>query len=311
MHTHGGVNGHAGELNSRPGNRLTAAGLITLVFVVVEVAAGIRGNSLALLTDAAHNFTDVVALGLTWFALRLADRSAHAGKTYGYHRAGILVALVNSSTLVLIAGLIFVEALERIRNPIPVDAGLLTFVGLVALGVNLFTAWLVRPGSREDLNLRSAYYHLLGDVISTVGAILAGIAIFLTGLNWIDPLVSILIAILILWAAWSIVRESLDILLEGTPRDIDMEKMVLDVMGVEGVQGIHDLHVWSLTQNIRNLSAHVVTADIPLSEGAVLQSRINEILNQNYRITHATLQLECPGCEPDLLFCEMEGEGNP
>jgi cobalt-zinc-cadmium efflux system protein len=301
-HTHA----HLENPTSHQSRRLILALVITLLFVFAELIAGYLGNSLALLTDAAHNLTDVIALGLTLYGLRLAARSANAEKTFGYHRAGILIALVNSTTLVVIALVIFVEAYNRLRNPLPVDASLLSFVGLVALGVNLFTAWLIKPGSDEDLNQRSAYFHLLGDVLSTLGAFLAGIIILFTGFNWIDPFVSILIGVLILWAAWGIVRETIDILLEGTPKDIDMQSVVRDMMDVEGVLGIHDLHVWSLTMNLRNLSAHVVTADIPLSEGSIVQRRINQVLLEKYEISHATLQLECPGCEPDLLYCDLE-----
>ena len=164
-------------------------------------------NSLALLTDAAHNFTDVLALALTWWALRLTTQPANSGKTYGYHRAGILVALVNSTTLVLIALGIFYDAYRRFITPPAIKADVLIGVGAVAVVVNLVTALLVRRGSEHDLNLRSAYLHLMGDVLSTVGAVAAGIVIRFTGMNWLDPLVSILIGLLILWNAWGIVRE--------------------------------------------------------------------------------------------------------
>lgn len=279
--------------------------MLTLVLVIVEVVAGLWGHSLALLTDAAHNLTDVLALGLSWYALKLADQPAHAGKTYGYHRVGILVAMVNSSTLLLVAAGIFNEAYNRLLQPVPVMANLLVGVGGAAFLVNVLTAWLVSHGHRHDLNLRSAYLHLLGDVFSTLGAVAAGIGIWLTGLQWLDPAASILIGLLILWNAWIILRETLDILLESTPRDIDMGTMVRDLMAVEGVRGVHDLHVWSISQNLRMLSAHVVTDDISLHEGAAIQHRLNDVLVGRYNIAHSTLQLECEGCEPDLLYCDI------
>jgi cobalt-zinc-cadmium efflux system protein len=145
----------------------------------------------------------------------------------------------------------------------------------------------------------------MGDVLSTVGAVVAGILIVFTGLNWLDPLVSVLIGLLILWSAWGILRETVNILLESTPRNIDMSEVVRDMLRVQGVRGVHDLHVWSITQNMRVLSAHIVTDDIPISAGVVIQNGINEILNRKYGIAHATLQLECADCEPDLLYCDF------
>jgi cobalt-zinc-cadmium efflux system protein len=300
----------APEAAGLPIRRLALALVITLAFVVVEALAGWYANSLALLTDAAHNFTDVVALGLSWYALRLTARPAHSGKTFGYHRAGILVALLNSTTLVVIALGIFYEAYRRLVTPPEVEANILIAVAVVAFGVNVGTALLVKRGSQSDLNLRSAYQHLAGDAISTFGAILAGIGIRLTGWSALDPLVSVLIGLLILWNAWGILRESVDILLESTPRDVDIQEMVGDLMQVHGVRGVHDLHVWSITQNMRALSAHILTDDIFVSEGATVQRNINTLLRDKYGIAHAALQLECAGCEPDLLYCDMVAANN-
>ena len=278
---------------------------ITLAFVVVEVAAGLFARSLVLLTDAAHNLTDVLALALTGWALWITNKPSHSNKTYGYHRAGILVALVNSTTLVLIALGIFYEAYKRIIAPPEVRADVLIGVGAMAVVVNLMTALLVRRGAEHDLNLRSAFLHLMGDVLSAVGAVIAGIAIRFTGLNWLDPLVSVLIGLLILWNAWGILHESLDILMESAPADIDMDKMVADLLTVDGVHGVHDLHVWSITRSLRTLSAHLLTDDTILSEGAKVQAAVNELLREKYGITHATLQLECEGCISVDLYCDI------
>ncbi|HEX7541592.1 MAG TPA: cation diffusion facilitator family transporter, partial [Anaerolineales bacterium] len=216
---------------------------ITLVFVVIEILAGLFANSLALLTDAAHNLTDVLALALTWWALWITTKPADSSKTYGYHRAGILVALVNSTTLAVIALGIFYEAWKRIVAPPIVQVDILIGVGAAAVVVNLATALLVRRGSEHDLNLRSAFLHLMGDVLSTVGAVIAGIIIRFTGWNWLDALVSVLIGFLILWNAWGILRESLEILMESTPADIDLDALRRDMLAVEGVRGVHDLHI--------------------------------------------------------------------
>lgn len=296
---------HFGDLTQQTTTRLAVALGLTLAFVVVETIAGLWANSLALLTDAAHNFTDVIALALSWYALRLIAQPAKSGKTFGYHRVGILVALVNSTTLVLIALGIFYEAYQRLIAPPPVQANILIGVGVIVFLINAGTAWLVKRGSEHDLNMRSTFLHLMGDVISTLGAVLAGIIIAFTGMNSLDPLVSVFIALLILWNAWGILRETVNILLESTPSDIDMSSMVRDLLRVGGVRGMHDLHVWSLTQSLRALSAHIVTDDISISTGARIQREINEIVSHRYSVAHATLQLECTGCEPDMLYCNM------
>jgi cobalt-zinc-cadmium efflux system protein len=296
---------HIHDLTRSTVRRLALSLGITLAFVAVEIIAGIFANSLALLTDAAHNFTDVLALALTWWALWVTTKPAHSGKTFGYHRAGILVALVNSTTLVLIAAGIFYEAYKRFITPPDVQANILIGVGGLAVVVNLVTALLVRRGSEHDLNLRSAFLHLMGDVLSTVGAVIAGVIILFTGWNWLDSLISVLIGFLILWNAWGILRESVQILMESTPRDIDMNALQRDVMTVEGVRGVHDLHVWSITQSLRTLSAHLVVEDVPVSVGAKVQDAVGEMLAKTYGITHATLQLECTDCVSPDLYCDI------
>ncbi len=300
-HTHS----HLREAAKQTTSRLSLSLFLTLAFVFIEAGAGYFANSLALLTDAAHNLTDVIALGLSWFAIRLTSQPANARQTYGYHRAGILVALLNSTTLVLISIGIFYEAYQRFLSPPDVQSGILIGVGLIAVVINLVTALLVHRGSESDLNLRSAFVHLMGDVISTVGAVIAGVIIYFTKANWLDPLVSVLIGFLILYNAWGILRETIDILLESTPRDVDIKKMVTDITKLDGVLGVHDLHVWSLTQNLRTMSAHILTKDITVSAGAQIQTEINELVYHRYNIAHATLQLECVDCAPDSLYCRL------
>lgn len=285
--------------------RLTASLLITLAFVFVEIVAGLWSNSLALLTDAAHNATDVLALALSWHALKLAARPANARRTFGYHRAGIIVALFNSTTLIIIALGIFYEAYRRFIVPPEVDAPMLTLVAALAFIVNLGTALLIREGSQHDLNMRSAFIHLLGDAASTFAAILAGVGIAFTGWHWLDPLASVLIGALILWNAWLITRETINILVEGAPRDVDVNAIVRDLKSINGVNDVHDVHVWSITQNMRALSAHIATDDIPLSTSATIRREINTLLLHRYSIAHTTLQFECTDCGAGL-YCDLE-----
>jgi cobalt-zinc-cadmium efflux system protein len=298
---------HLDDMLNQAVSRLVVSLCLTLAFVVIEVGAGLFANSLALLTDAAHNFTDVIALGISGYAVYLTARPSNAKNTFGYHRAGILAALLNSTMLVLISLGIFYEAYHRFMDPPQVNSLVLIGVGFLAFVVNLFSALLLQRGSKNDLNLRSAFIHMIGDVAATVGAVVAGILIYFTHANWLDPFISVLIGFLILYSAWGILRETVDILLESTPRDVDMSAVVRDMMEVQGVIGIHDLHVWSITQGLRTMSAHVLTEDVSLSAGAEIQRQLSELLFQRYNVGHATLQLECVDCEPDSLYCDING----
>ena len=306
-HSHSHSHTHLGDVAKQTTSRLAISLVLTLAFVFIEVIAGVIGNSLALLTDAAHNLTDVIALGLSWYAIRLTSQPANGRKTFGYHRAGILVALLNSTTLVVISLGIFYEAYRRFMNPPEVESGILITVGVIAVVINLVTALLVRKGSESDLNIRATFIHLMGDVLSTIGAVIAGVIIYFTNANWLDPFVSVLIGFLILYNAWGILRDAVDILLEATPRDVDANKLVHDVMQIKGVLGVHDLHVWSLTQSLRTMSAHILTDDLSISEGGDIQRQVNEIIYHRYNIAHATLQLECVDCLPDSLYCDLSG----
>jgi cobalt-zinc-cadmium efflux system protein len=290
--------------------RLGISAGLTVCLVAAEVVAGLLANSLALLTDAAHNATDVVALVLSWYAVRLAQRPAHSGKTYGYHRAGILAALVNSTTLVVVALGVFYEAYRRVISPPEVRAGILISVAVVAFGINLATALLIRRGSEHDLSLRSVFVHLMGDVFSTLGAAVAGVAIAWSGWNGWDALAGVLIGVLILWNAWGILRETIHILLESTPEDIDPERMVRDMLAVDGVRGVHDLHIWSITREMRTLSAHILVGEMTVRDSAALQIAVGTLLCDKYGIQHSTLQMECDGCLPNTLYCDMAANAN-
>ncbi len=297
-----------GAIKQKTTTRLAISLVLTFAFVIFEAIAGYRAGSLALLSDAGHNLTDVIALALSWYAVSVSSQPANAKKTFGYHRVGILVAFMNATTLVFIAGGIFYEAYQLFLTPTVVDAKILIGVGGIAFVINAVTAWLIMQDSEDDLNLRSTFVHLMGDVLSTLGAIVAGIIIFFTQLYWLDPLVSVLIGLLILYSAWGILRETVHILLESTPSDIDMSEIVRDLMSITGVRGVHDLHIWSITQSLRVLSAHIVIEDKLISEGVAIQRQLNHLVAEHYQIHHTTLQLECKECEPDLLYCNLQGE---
>ncbi|MFZ5809054.1 MAG: cation diffusion facilitator family transporter [Chloroflexota bacterium] len=296
---------HIQDIHTQRSSRLLLSLVITLGFVFFEAISGIFANSLALLTDAAHNLTDVIALALSWHAIRLALRPANAQRTYGYHRAGILIAFVNAASLGGVAILVGIEAFHRFQQPLMVKSELMTITSGLAFVINLVTAWIIKKDSHADLNLRSAYVHLMGDVLSTLGAFAAGIAIIFTGFNWLDPLTSLLIVLIILWNAWKILKESSVILLEGTPSDIELSSLVQSIKDIPGVLDVHDLHVWSITNEMRSLSVHIVTEDMPLSHAAVLQNQIQDMLEGQFHIYHATIQLESQSCDPAYLYCNL------
>lgn len=306
-HIHAPHDHHSGDrFSSKP--RLFLALLATLAFFIFETYAGVKSQSLALLSDAAHNLTDVLALAISWYAVHVAERPPQAGRTFGYHRGGILAALFNAASLLIIAAGILHEALHRWEHPVPVSWETLIGVGILALLVNGLSAWLVGHGAHDDLNLKSAFLHLIGDVLSNVGAILAGVGIGWTGMLWLDPLASTLIAILIVWNAWVIVREALDILMEGAPRDIVVEDLGRALAGHSEVLGVHDLHVWSLSKSLRFLSVHVEVEDMTLSQAEKIRQSLSTMVRKDFRIAHATFQFESEPVCRRALYCHLSVE---
>lgn len=294
--------------HGRTGRSLTLSIVLTLAFVLGEAAAGVVANSLALLSDAGHNFADALALVFTAYALRMAKRPADPRRTFGYHRAGILAALANAASLVVLALFIAWEAVQRLRAPEPVASGWMIGVALVAVVLNgLISLWL-RGEAKHDLNVRSAYLHMLGDALSALGVAAAGGISALTGTTYADPVVSLLIAALILYSSWGILAEAVDVLLESAPRGFDMNALEQAVRGVPGVLGVHDLHVWTVASGINACCCHVVVAEQSVRGGQqVLRAVVGE-LTRRFGISHTTVQVEVEGCEPDELYCVLRPE---
>ena len=262
---------------------------ITAVFMVVEVVGGLLSNSLALLADAGHMFTDVGALGLSLVAMRLAQRPPNPRNTYGYVRLEILAALVNGAALLLIALVILKEAWDRFRTPPEVDGPLLLAVAFTGLVVNVTGAALLHRHAGENLNVRGAYLHILGDLLGSVGAITAGLLVVTMGWMMADPMISVVIASLILFGAWRLVREAADVLLEAAPRGLDVEALVVELRGIPGLEELHDIHVWTLTSGFVAMSGHGVIDDLTMHRSVL--DEINRRLN-DHGIKHVTFQLE-------------------
>lgn len=267
----------------------------TLVYIIVLVVAGIRAHSLALLSEAGHNLSDLLALLLSWVAVMLSTRPANSTKTFGYHRAGVLAAFVNAGSLVVIAFIIFYQAVDRFRSPVPVHAGLMMAVAAVGVLMNGVIAFSLFRSNR-DVNIRSALVHEIGDTLSTAAVIVGGFVIMMTGKSWIDPALSFGIGVLILWSSFGIVRETLNILLEGTPRGVKLEDITSVIMGSQGVCGVHDLHVWSIGSEMHALSCHIRIADIPPSESDRILRDVNDRLLHRFSIHHTTVQFEHAPC---------------
>lgn len=300
QHGHGSV--PPSVRGDRPAGRLRFVLALTAGFMVVEAVGGLLANSLALLADAGHMFADMAALALSIWAMRLAQRPASWEKTYGYVRMEILAALVNGAALLVMSGLIAWEAWQRVRVPEPVDGPLLAGVATAGLGVNVLAATLLHAHAHESLNIRGAYLHVLGDLLGSVGALVAGAIVWLTGWTTADPLVSVLIAGLILVSAWQLVREATDVLLEAAPSHVDVAQLLADLCDVPRLHEVHDLHVWTLTSGFIALSAHGVIED-PMSQRRVLEEIRDRM--RRYGIEHVTFQLE----PRELVQMRKAGEG--
>jgi cobalt-zinc-cadmium efflux system protein len=277
------------------GSALKLALALTCVVLAVEFAGGLISHSLALLSDAGHVLTDVFALGLAWFAVAQAGRPADARRSYGYHRVSILAALVNSVTLIVIVIAIAYEAVRRLAHPEPVQGGVVVVAALVGIAINTFVAFGLRGQSRS-LNVRAAMLHVVGDIGASVGVVVAGVVILLTGWLYIDPLLSLGIAVLIAFGAWRIVRETVNLLMEGTPAEIDLAAVTREITATELVTGIHDLHVWALSSDEVALSCHVVVGDCRLEEAEHVVRDLESRLCGKFAIGHTTIQVE--SCHP-------------
>ncbi len=273
---------------------------VTLAYIVLLVVAGIRAHSLALLSEAGHNLSDFLALLLSLVAVYLQSRPASSTKTYGYHRAGVLAALVNAVSLVAVSFFIFYEAFKRLQHPEHVQASVMMWVaaaGVVMNGVIALLLYRSGRGSANDVNIRSALLHEVGDTLSTAAVIAGGWAILVTGDYWIDSALSFGIGSLILWSGFGIVRETLNILLEGTPRGVKLELVEIAIRSIEGVNDVHDLHCWSIGSETRALSCHIAIADIPPSVSERILRDVKDRLHADFRIDHTTIQFEHVECE--------------
>jgi len=293
-HEHAGDHAAHAGMGGRTG--LLLALTITLFMMIAEIVGGFLSNSLALLSDAGHMFTDTLALALSFFAMKFADMPATDKKTYGFYRLEILAALLNGVILVLISLFLIYEAYQRILNPPPVQGTLMLIVALIGLIVNIIGALFLVKHRHSTLNIRSAFLHIIGDAVSSVGVIIGGVVIYYTGWFLIDPVLSILIALGIIAGSYSLVTESVNILLESAPSHINIEAVAAEIAAVNGVREAYHVHIWTITSGVYALSAHVIVDDMPVSGSQELLKDIQHRLADRFKILHSTIQFECERC---------------
>lgn len=297
-HDHYHPHAHAGHshLPRATGKILLASLIVTIVFVAVEAMAGWWSGSLALISDAGHNFTDAFGLVLAAAAFYLESRPGDQVKTFGYQRTGVLAAFVNALMLVGISVFILWESYQRLLDPEPIQDSIMLAVAAIGIVVNLAIAWGL-GGHGHDLNIRAAFLHQIGDALSCVGIIAGALVIRYTGWLAVDPILSIILSLVIIWTAWDIFRDSLNILLEGLPKGLNLAEVTGAICGVGGVEAVHDLHIWSLGSEARALSCHLVIADMPPSESEAILRDVNTMLGERFAIHHTTVQFEHAPCE--------------
>jgi cobalt-zinc-cadmium efflux system protein len=287
---------------------LVIALALNVALVVAQVGFGLASHSLGLLADAGHNLTDIAAVVVSLIAVRLVRRAATQARSYGYHRSSILAALINAAMILAMTAVITYEAVFRLTHPEPIRGGLVVVVATVAFVLNALTA-VVLHERQGDLNMRSALLHMVSDALASLGVAVAGVVILVTGrFFWLDPIVSLAIGVLISREAWSLVRHAVDVLLESTPAGLDLGALRLAAESVDGVAEVHDLHVWSLSSEVRALSAHVVVAGHPtLEEAQAVGVAVKGAISRPFAIAHATLELECERCvDEDEADCSVE-----
>jgi cobalt-zinc-cadmium efflux system protein len=288
------------------GSKLKYGIIVTCIVLVLEVAGGLMSNSLALLSDAGHVLADGIALLLSWYGVRQAERPASHRMTFGYHRVGVLIAIVNAVSILAISGVILYEAAERFTQKPPVNSGVMLGIAVLGLIANIVVAQWLRKDRDQSINIRSAFWHAAGDALASVGVIIGAIVIMFTGLYVVDAIVSMLISVIILISAFGIFREGFRIILEGVPKDINVDEVVNAIKGLPEVRDVHDIHIWSISSNLRAMSTHIVVDDCYVSQAEAIRRRVEDTVRSRFDIGHTTVQIECGQCGKDGLFCSLE-----
>jgi len=300
VHNHSG-SGHIHDHAGVSGKRIFWVVLLNATITAAEFIGGLLSGSLALLSDATHNLSDTAAIALSYFANRIAQKPRDAQKTFGYKRAEILAAFLNSSVLLVISLFLIIEAVKRFRNPETIDGALMITVAVIGLLANLLSVFLLHRDSRDNLNIRASYLHLISDTVSSMGVIAGGVIIRIWGIFWVDPLITILIALYIINKAWAVVRKTVDILMQSAA-DLDYEDVKKGIENITGVKNIHHVHSWMSNEKTIYFEAHIDMEDMPLCEAEKIYDQIEQYLKEQHGISHVTLQAEVNKCQDKAIF---------
>lgn len=275
---------------------------LNFIITIAEVIGGLLSGSLSLVSDALHNFSDGISIIITYIAMRLSKKPKTFKYTFGLKRAEIIAAIVNSSSLIIISFFLIKEAIERFYNPSPIAGSLMLIVASLGLIANVTGTFLLQKGSKDNLNIRAAYFHLLSDAISSVAVIVGALFIIFYKIYWIDPLLTVIISLYILKETYEIVKESVEVIMMSSPDGIDLNELKIIVESITGVKNLHHIHLWKLNDNDTHFEAHIEVDNVTVSETSVLQKQIEHTLHDKYEINHTTLQFECGVCdEVDLI----------
>ncbi|HBZ66218.1 MAG TPA: cation transporter [Bacteroidales bacterium] len=272
---------------------------LNLLITIAELVGGILSGSLALISDALHNAGDTIAVALSFLALRIGNKKADERRTFGYKRIEILTALLNASLLIAISVFLIIEAIDRFIKPTPVEGGLMLVVALIGLIANLVGVMLLHPHSHGSINIKAAWLHLIGDTVSSVAVVVGGIAIMWLNVIWIDPVITIGVALYLVKESWNIVYETTNILMQGAPRDFPFDNLIREATSIEGISDIHHIHLWNLDDQTLHFEAHIcLSQDMSLSEADRIRGLLEGRLKEMFHIGHVTLQTEYHGCRP-------------
>ena len=288
------------------GRRLLFAIALNVGIILVELVGGWFANSLGLLSDAAHNATDVAVLVISWYAIHQAGKPSHGRRTFGYHRTEILTALFNAALFLVMTAWILAESFQRVLNPVPVDGPAVALIATIAFAANFWTALLLRRSAAGNLNVKSAFLHMVADALVSLGVIVSGLVIGVTGWMALDPPIGAVIALVVAGEAWKIVKESVAILLEGVPKDIDTDAVAERLRASPHVRDINDLHIWALASGLSALSCRIVVDDMPVSRTEEMTRALRSELFDRFRISHATVEYETVASEPKPLYCDIK-----
>lgn len=292
---------HSHDISETSGIKIFFVVLLNVLITLSEFIGGIISGSLALLSDSIHNLSDVVAVALSYFAIKISKKKKNIKKTYGYKRAQIIVAFINASVLLVISVFLIFEAYKKFTNPVKVNSMLMIYIAGIGLLANLFATLLLLKDSHKNLNIKSSYLHLLSDTISSIGVVIGGIIIKIWAIYWVDPLVTVLISLYIIKQVWGIIKKSLNILMQSSA-DLDYEAIKQDVESIESVINIHHVHTWLADEKTIYFEAHVEVKDMKISDTTPIYKEISEIIKHKYGVSHITLQFECGICDNKNLF---------